>query len=179
MNERDLSLVSLFSLSCGLLMALQLSACSGRHVSPSARIYGFRPRSAEFNLGDAARFEFKIGRIASDGQHRLLIPYAKYDRANGKKLGDFFSISTDGGASFGPERPLLPGASLSEGILFAFIKGGLAAVYWPSRNHQVHIFYTRSETGGATWSEPVQINDEQDSVILSAGGWFSFVQPSE
>jgi len=176
MSERNLSLVNLFSLSCGLLMALQLSACSSRHVSPSARIYGFRPRSAEFNLGDAARFDFKIGRIASDGQRRLLISSAKYDRAGGKKLGEFFSLSTDGGASFGPEQPL-PVAS-SGPVLFAFYKGGLAAVYVSNQDH-ANIFYTRSDTDGASWSEPVQINDEQGVVAASGGGYFSFIQPSE
>src|SRR5262249_3379346 len=54
------------------------------------------------------------------------------------------------------------------------VKGGLAAVGPVGAN----LFYSRSETDGATWSAPVQINDEQDSVAgFSPLG--PLVQPSE
>jgi hypothetical protein len=167
-------------LICGLLAGLQLLSCSSHKPRPSTLIYGFRSSSADFNLGDAARFEFNIGRIGGDGQRRLVIAYAKHDRANGEQLGEFLRISTDGGESFGPERRL-PGVALSQFIFFAYSENDLAAVYASNprySNAVSNLFYTRLETDGATWSEPVQINDEQDSVLLGGGGSFTFVQPA-
>src|SRR2546423_9644496 len=111
-----------------LLIALALSSCSSRKAHPSALIYGFKPSNAEFNLGDAERFEFRFGHVVSDGQRRLLMTYDKYDRASGKKLGGFFRLSTDAGASFGPEWPLPPDAP-GELTFFAFTRNGLVAVY--------------------------------------------------
>lgn len=162
-----------------LLLALLLSSCSSHNKRPSAPIYGFKANRAEFNLGDATRFEFKVGKIASNGQRRLLIAYAKYDRATGVNLGQFFNVSTDEGVSFGRERPL-PAPSVSEFTSFSSIQNGWTAVYASNTLYSGsnNIFYTRLETDDATWSAPVQINDEQDSVFLAGGGGFTFVQPS-
>src|SRR3989442_15821519 len=77
------------SIPIWLLIALLLSSCSSDNAPQSTPIYGFRPSRAEFNLGDVARFEFNIRRIASDGRQHLLIVYAKYARASGDKLGSF------------------------------------------------------------------------------------------
>lgn len=140
-------------------------------------IYGFQPVRAEFNLGDASPFKRRLTWINSDGHSRLLVAYEKFNPATGEKIGDFFKLSSDSGASFGPERTLPHSLLQSGAVRFAFFKGGLAAVYTLAR--QSDLFYTRSATDGATWSEPVQINDELDSVLIGGGGDFSFVQPSE
>ncbi|HLE63971.1 MAG TPA: sialidase family protein [Pyrinomonadaceae bacterium] len=140
--------------------------------------YGFRPVQAEFDLGNTGRIEFKHFRLETDGQHRLLIGYEKYDRSQGKNLGAFLRISTDGGTSFGPER-MMPVSILSKFFL-AFTKGGLAAVYASSPDARQNIFYTRLEdNNSATWSTPVQINDEQGSAGMGGAGEVVFVQPSE
>lgn len=169
-----------YILICDLSLVLLLSSCSSHNARPSAPIYGFRANSAEFNLGDATRFEFKLGGIASDGQRRLLISYAKHDRTTGEKLGEFFTTSTDEGASFGPERPL-PTGSISIFTRFTLTQTGGSAVYVSNPRYSDavwNIFYARLETDDATWSEPVQINDEQDSMTFSGGGDFRFIQPS-
>lgn len=165
----------------GVLLALLFSSCSRESVRPSAPIYGLRANRAEFNLGDETRFEYRFGRFAGDGQRRLLISYAKFDRATGEKLGEFFTTSTDEGASFASERPL-PAASSSHFTQFAHFQGGWSAVYVSSQPYSDvarNIFYARLERDDATWSEPVQINDEQDSTMLRGGGDFSFLQRSE
>jgi len=176
-------LTRFYILPAGLLLALglQSSSCSSPNRRPSVPIAGFKASRAAFNLGDEARFEYKFARLASDGQRRLLIAYAKFDRVRGEKLGEFFTTSTDEGASFGPERPLPPG-SLSTFIQFAHIQGGWSAVYLsrqPYSDEAWNIFFSRLERDDATWSAPVQINDEQDSTILRGGGDFSFIQRSE
>ena len=166
-------------LICGLLAVLLLSSCSTQKSPPSALIYGFKANRAEFNLGDDSRFKFEPLNVTSDRQSRLVIAYTKYDRASGKKLGDFFRVSHDGGASLDPEQKSPFVFSIGfRGWALAFTKGGLAAVYTWTRERQ-NLFYVRSEDDGATWSEPVQINDEQDSVSVGGGGGFSFIQPSE
>jgi hypothetical protein len=102
----------------------------------------------------------------------LLVSYGKFDREDGKSLGLFFRISTDAGASFGPEREYRTSVR--------FIKGGLAGVLSKSNpGGGINIFYVISSNGGETWSEPVQINDEQGSVQWGFGGGLSFIQPSE
>src|SRR3989442_9532992 len=88
----------------GILLVLPLWACSRQPRPAAAPVYGFRPVRTEFNLGDASRFQFKPLSIFSDKQDRLLLAYEKYDRVSGKKLGEFFRISTDAGRSLGPER---------------------------------------------------------------------------
>jgi len=111
----------------------------------------------------------------------LLLAYEKYERASGKKLGGFFRLSADAGANFGPERPLPP-ATPSEITSFAFTQNGLVAVYGLSTRGEAaapNIFCGRLATDDATWSEPVQINDEQDSAVLNAGGFFSILKRSE
>jgi hypothetical protein len=158
----------------GMFLVLSLGVCSRRPVLPSAPVYGFRPVRTEFNLGNTSRFQFKTIAIFSDKQDRLLLAYEKYDRASGKKLGEFFRISTDAGRSFGPERapPKTPAVEIPLiSSQLAFVKGGLVAVGQVGAN----LFYSRSETDGATWSAPVQINDEQDSVAVFSPP----VQPSE
>ncbi len=156
------------------LFALQFSACSHPPVAPSNPHYGFRPVKAEFNVGDGSRFKFEVFSMRTDEQSRLLIHYGKYDLADGKKLGAFFRISTDGGANLGPERTLPKLPSRRDAFPWAnffFIKGGLAAVCEMDGN----LFYTRSDADGASWSEPVQINDEQGPVAI----YFSIIERSE
>jgi hypothetical protein len=167
-------------LICGLLAVLQLSSCSTQKSPPSALIYGFRANRAEFNLGDAARFKFEPLNVTSNRQSRLVIGYAKYDRASGKKLGDFLRVSHDGGASLGPEQtPPFVFSSVFRGWALAFTKGGLAAVYASETRERQNLFYVRSEDDGAAWLTPVNINDEQDSAQIGGGGGLSFIQPSE
>jgi len=165
---------------CGLLLALLSSACSDRQIRLSTPIYGFKPVKAEYNLGEGERFECRDTWAFSDGQRRLFIIYAKYERESGKKLGDFFRISHDGGASLSSERTLPSAFSTKREPSFAFTKDGLVAVYASgSETDPKNLFYIRSEDEGVTWTTPVNINDEQGSAHMSSGGWFSFVQPSE
>lgn len=171
----------LFISICGLSIGVMLAACSSRNPKSSTLIYGFSSRPAEFNLGDPARFEFKVGRLASDGDRRLVIAYEKYDRLKRTKLGEFFRVSNDNGTSFGPER-LLPAGAAGHSIALAFTKSGVAAVFAAKPTYSTsayNLFYTRMETADAVWSNPIQINDEQDSVIIGGGGDFSFIQPAE
>jgi len=129
-----------------LFLALPLLACSSRFAPPPTPSDGFQPVRAEWTLGDASQSKLRFTRIASDGQSRLLVAYEKFDPATGEKIGNFFKLSTDSGASFGPERTLPHSALMM--IQFAFFKGGLAAVYTLAR--QSNLFYTRSATEGAT-----------------------------
>lgn len=164
---------------CVLVIALLFLSCS-RGNPKSIQVHGFRSSRAEFNLGDETRFDFKIGRIASDGRQRLLIAYEKYDRANGNKVGGYFRLSTDSGASFEPERPLPP-ASVSGLTYYAFTRDGLMVLFesMPRERTGVNIFSARLDKDAVNWSEPVQINDEQDSASLNAGGGLNFIQSSE
>ena len=167
----------LFTLLWALLIALQFAACSRPPVANSNSNHDFRPVRAEFNLGDAARFKFKITGQSTDGQSRLLVQYEKHELVGKKMLGVFFKISTDGGASFGPERSLPESPSRQDALTWknlVFTKGGLAAV-WGSRGTRINLFYARSDAEGANWSEPAQINDDQDSVSHFGG----IIQPSE
>lgn len=138
-----------------------MSACSASPVSETPIVYSFKPAEFEFDSEDNSRFEFNFAVIESDGRNRLLIQYDKYDKAGGDKLGRFFSISADGGASFISEISAKAVSRSEENAIynFKFMRGGLAAVYSIGRN----IFYTRSSDEGAIWTEPVQINDEQHS----------------
>ncbi len=170
-------LFRLFILLWALLIALQFSACSRLPVAHSTPNYGFRQVRAEFSLGDASRFQFKITGQCSDGLSRLLVQYEKHEMVGRKMLGVFFKISTDGGASFGPERTLPESPARQDTFTWkniAFIKGGLAVV-WASRGSRVNLFYARSDAEGASWSEPSQLNDEQDSANHFGG----FIHSSE
>ena len=154
------------------LAVLQLTSCWLKQAGPSVTVHGFTPVKAELNLGDTSKFEFTVTFATSDGDRRLLVGYSKLDRHNNEYLGSFFSISTDEGASFGPERDS-PGG-------IHFVEGGLAAAKTAtSAGGGTNIFYTRSYNDGETWTEPVQINDEQGSVQFGFGGGLSFVQPSQ
>jgi hypothetical protein len=143
------------------IFTLLLSACLVEPVKHSTAPYGFKPIKAEFNIEGNP----KIVSITGDGQSRLLVIYEKGS-------DKFFRISTDAGASFGQERN---GASYPR-----FVAGGLAGIYTAaSPAGSMNIFYVRSYNDGETWTEPVQINDEEGSVQWGYGGGMSFVQTSQ
>lgn len=146
----------------GLLFTIFSTACTSlraplQHVES---FHSYKPVRAEFDLGDAEKFRFNIKNAVSDGGERLLIYYEKIELESGENLGAFFRISRDGGASFDAEQTA---ASLTENkfgsLDFIFTENGIAAVGAHGRN----IFYTRTENGFSNWTEPVQINDEQNS----------------
>src|SRR5262249_44656393 len=149
--------------------AIQSLACTKHNTRSKGQIPGFQSTSAKFNLGDETRFGFKVRRIAGDGRQTLVIAYAKYDRASNNKVGDYFRISNDGGVSYEPELAL-PGPS--EEMLFAVTHDSLVAFYGtdPQGGKATrNITSARMKRGDANWSEPVQVNDEQDSVVFHAG----------
>ena len=163
--------------TCAALIALQFPSCSSHNPRPT---YAFRSSKAEFNLGDSNRFDFEIGSVATDGRRHLAVAYDKYDRANGKKLGACFRLSNDASLSFGPER-LLPSELPSELTTFVFTQSGLTAIYASPRpgSATFDLISAQLQPDGATWSGHAQINDEQVSVLLNAGGAFNCAHPSE
>jgi hypothetical protein len=161
----------LFYFILGIPVALQFSFCTGKSTAPAPGIQSFRPIEAQFNLGDASRFEFQFVSAVGDGAESLLVAYSKLNRQDGKNLGNFFRVSTDGGSSFGPEQKA-PGGALR------FVEGGLTAVSTTAAAGGSNITHRRSFDGGANWTGPTQINDEEGSVRWGFGGGFSFVQPT-
>lgn len=156
------------SLILGLLIASQWVGCSQKQLE-TRPARGFKPTLATLNVGDSPEFETRIEGVTGGTANRLLVFYAKVDRKDGKKLGNFFKISRDHGSSFGPERKLPGGVKL--------IDGGLASVSTTVATGG-NLFYQRSYDDGATWTEPAQINDEEGSVRWGWGGGYAFVQPT-
>lgn len=153
--------------ACGL-STLCLCSCGGTNW-PAAKPLRFEPTDASFQLGDQPEVEVRSSAVKSDGRNRLLLAYSKVGRGDQKSLGGYFRISTDGGATFGPEKS--PPGSVS------FVEGGLAGILSRATGDGgADLFYVGSDNDGQTWSEPVQVNDEQGSFHSGFGGGFSFLQ---
>ncbi len=134
-----------------------------------------------FDLTDGTGDRYEINGIASDGSSRLLVCYTRHDELNGEAQGDFFRISDDNGDTFDPERSL-PSPTAGEtriGIRFSFIPGGLAVVYSVQGTRGRNLVYTCTNTEGGDWREPVQINDEPNSVAVGLPSSFGFLQHSQ
>jgi hypothetical protein len=154
-----------------LATALWLVVCPGctcrqTREPPTATVGGFEPIPAELALADMARFDIRTVSLVSDGGNRLVVSYSKLNSVDLSHAGTFWRLSTDGGRTFGPERTYAHALWL--------IEGGIAGVRTAAGN----LLFTGSSDGGATWTEPVQINDEQNSFRHGFGGGVALVQPT-
>ncbi len=154
-----------------LCVALLVSSCSRDPHTKRPTEYSIRAVATNFDLGDATRFEYLIGGAVSDSRHRLLVSYAKIEKATRKKQDSLFRISTDDGASFGPEHSFSGSVRL--------VENGLASVSAVAALGGTNIRYSRSFDDGVSWTKPTQINDEEGSVRPGWGGSLNFVQPTD
>lgn len=158
-------------LHSSLAASLLLISCSTSRSPVASDPPGYRAVRAELALGDTSRYGFVILRVVSDGRNRLLVVYEKLERKSQKSLGVFIRLSHDAGASFGQER-VIPAVAVGKAnpvdMEFVFLKNGVASIYFPS-SFPRDLLYTRTDTEGVAWSEPVQVNDEEHSMGHGGG----------
>lgn len=147
-----------------LLLSILTEGCltASRSLPKTPENQGFALITASFDLGDRSKFDFIIKSVA--GGELLVVQYDKLDRASAKSVGHYYSISSDGGAQFGPEHPVADLSPRGE-VPFStvnFMPSGntILAVGFRGRN----AYLLRFDQADQRWTPPAQINDEQDSV---------------
>ncbi len=161
--ERSLALVVFFFALVSLSTSCKPTTASGTKKSS---YYKYNLEKAEFDLGDRAKFEFSDLSFSTDGEDRLLAHYKKILRSNEESLGNFVSLSEDGGEKFRKEYKISELFKSAKGfapISFEFTKSGIAAIIAKKGN----VFYSHSDKGLDDWSTPIQINDVQGAFIDS------------
>jgi hypothetical protein len=159
-----LGLCFFLNLSCNLTIATD---------NKSQKFYKYKLTEIEFDPGDREKFEFSDLSAQTDRNGRLLVKFKKKSHSNQNDLGTFFRISEDGGKTFGKEIDLA-GVSETEKKMswdFYFVQNGLVGLSSQENN----LFFSRSDKTFENWSDQVQINDEQNSIV----GGFQLIQRSE
>ncbi len=159
--------------ACFFLCLLILNACRTLPDSgqTSPEFFHFKTSKAVFNLSNNEKFAFTNLDFVTDGDRRILAQFDKTDRSDGQNLGKFISLSADGGKTFGAEKNLAELIKTERKFTdfnFSFVKTGFAVVAVANSN----MFYLHADKNLENWSNPVQINDEQDAFI----GGINFLQ---
>ncbi|HET7901182.1 MAG TPA: sialidase family protein [Candidatus Nanopelagicales bacterium] len=84
--------------------------------------------------------------------------YEAWMQYSGTKISISYRVSADGGASWGPAKPICPSCSTKQGqydIVLATTATGTLDAVWMQGNH---ISFSRTSDHGATWTAPVQVS---------------------
>jgi len=130
--------------AAGLLVALVLAGCGPSHGPSSEAAGGFRLVTAGFNPAPPGK-AVHITKVTGGAGGRVFVQYELRDASLGRR----FRISTDGGATFGPERELsLITRPNSEAVVYpAFTAPGLAAVFARRKTSSIRAPATKERCG--------------------------------
>lgn len=114
---------------------------------------GGKSFSTPVNVSKSANFPFNA-RMAVDSQGAINVVWIE----SGAKDNIYFSRSTDGGTTFSQPMNLANTVADSANPQIAVDANNNIHVLWANRDVTFGIFYTRSTNGGASFSQPVDID---------------------
>ncbi len=133
-------------------------------IGGSKQFYKYKVTEAKFDLIDSDEFDHTNIFATSDGNGRMLVQYIKKYRSDETVLRQFVKLSQDGGKTFGNEyevTEVIKSDKEFDSYTFHFAPNGFAVTIGFGKN----FLYAQSIGDLENWSEPAQVNDEQDSAF--------------